>query len=56
MNTKKDIQDTLTLMQDSINDAYLWSVNNGDSLGEELSEMQQLIIEMRNRVKLLKDF
>lgn len=51
MNTKKDMQDTIQLVQDNLSDASDWSANNDDFLGGELAIIQEALIIMRNKLK-----
>lgn len=51
MNTKKDMQDTINLIEDRLNEGSEWSANNDDFLGGELAIIQEALIIMRDKLK-----
>lgn len=43
MKTQKDLRDTLFLLQDLTEDLHHWSVNNDDTLNEELDLLDKVV-------------
>ena len=53
LTNKKEMEDTIVLLQDNLDDAWKWDANNNDILNEELSMIQDRIDQLKEKFRIL---